>query len=109
MDAIGVNIYSSNSALNNLDVRVLGYPGDTNYGFNPNSIYQYETGDKITNVSDRYFWFTAYSFEGFSGGPIRRTSDNHLIGVLSGRNESGNKALGVRITQDMINIMASYR
>ncbi len=98
----GVQSYGSNSELNGISARVLGYPGDIDYGFTLNAIYQYETGEKITSVADRYFKYSAYTFEGFSGGPIIR-SDNYIVGIHYGK--TSNIPTGVRITQEMINII----
>lgn len=110
LDVIGVSLYSSNSALNNLDVRVLGYPGEEAWGFDSNAPYQYETGGKINSVSNNYFWYSAYTYTGYSGGPIRRISDNHIVGVHYGASKDiKGKSLGVRITQYMINVIASLR
>ena len=101
----GVQSYGSNSELNNTGVRVYGYPGDTNYGFYSDARYQYTTGEKITSVGDRYFRYSAWTFGGFSGGPIARTSDNYIVGIHYGL--VWNTPTGVRITQEMIDIIRS--
>lgn len=101
----GVQSYGSNSELNNVGVKVYGYPGDTNYGFYSDARYQYTTGEKITSVGDRYFRYSAWTFGGFSGGPIARTSDNYIVGIHYGL--VWNTPTGVRITQEMIDIIRS--
>lgn len=101
----GVQSYGSNSELNNVNVRTYGYPGDTNYGFFSDARYQYTTGEKIMSVSDRYFKYSGWTFGGFSGGPITRISDNYIVGVHFGLD--GNTPIGVRITQEMIDIILS--
>ena len=101
----GVQSYGSNSELNNVGVKVYSYPGDTNYGFYSDARYQYTTGEKITSVGDRYFRYSGWTFGGFSGGPIARTSDNYIVGVHYGL--VWNTPTGVRITQEMIDIIRS--
>ncbi len=101
----GVQSYGSNSELKNVNVRVYGYPGDTNYGFPSDARYQYTTGEKITSVGDRYFRYSGWTFGGFSGGPIARTSDNYIVGIHFGL--VWNTPTGVRITQEMIDIIRS--
>lgn len=98
----GVQSYGSNSELNGTPVRVLGYPSDSDYGFSANGIYQYETGEKITSVANNYFRYSAWTFGGFSGGPIIR-SDDYIVGVHYGQTGLSNSPTGVRITQNMIN------
>jgi V8-like Glu-specific endopeptidase len=102
----GVQSYGTNSEMNNLPVRVLGYPADPNYGFD--SRYQYQTGEKITSVYNNYFRYSAWTFGGFSGGPIIR-SDNYIVGVHYGVSGIGDQPTGVRITQNMIDIIRSLR
>lgn len=100
----GVQSYGSNSELNGTSVRVLGYPGDTKYGFDWDAKYQYQTGEKITSTNNRYFKYSGRTFGGFSGGPIIR-SDNYIVGVHYGIESSTQQPIGVRITQEMINII----
>lgn len=107
MGGVGVQSYGTNSEMNNMSVRVLGYPGDVNYGFPSTAKYQYSTGEKIISVRDLSFRYSAMSCDGFSGGPIMRTSDNYVVGVHHGTYKGVNEAAGVRITQGMINIILS--
>lgn len=100
----GTQSYGTNSELNNTEVSVLGYPCDTNYGFIWDARYQYETGERITSVGTRYFRYSAWTFGGFSGGPIKR-NDNYIVGIHYGL--VWNTSTGVRITQEMIDIIRS--
>ncbi len=102
---LGLQSYGQNSHLFNVPVKVVGYPADTNYGFNTRAIYQYESGDKIMTAFDRYFNYSAWTVGGFSGGPIRRPSDNVVIGVHSGKQKLDGSPTGVRITQQMIDLV----
>ena len=45
-----------------------------------------------------------------SGGPIARTSDNKIVGIVKGRlDEDINKTYGVRITQQIIDLINQLR
>lgn len=101
---LGLQSYGQNSHMFNVPVKVVGYPGDTTYGFNGNAIYQYESGDKILTAFDRYFHYSGWTVGGFSGGPIRR-SDNLIVGVHFGISNLGGEPIGVKITQDMIDLV----
>lgn len=100
----GAVSYGSSSDLKNLQVRLIGYPGDINYGFSTKAKYQYESIGNITSVSNNYFKYNAFSCQGFSGGPIMRTSDNYIVGVHIGK-QNGSTPIGVRITPNMVNII----
>lgn len=101
---LGLQSYGQNSHMFNVPVKVVGYPGDTTYGFNMNANYQYETGDKIITAYDRYFNYSGWTLGGFSGGPIRR-SDDRIVGVHFGISNATGDPIGVRITQDMIDLV----
>lgn len=105
----GAQSYGSNSELNNTPVKITGYPGDTSYGYQQGAPYQYESGDKINSVTTRAFTFSAYTVGGFSGGPVRRTSDNYIVGVFFGATTTSLKPTATRITQEMIDIINSLR
>ena len=102
----GVMSYGSSTALNGTDVTVLGYPADYKYGFDSNGIYQYKTGANIISVNDRRFEYTGLTFEGFSGGPIRRNVDNLIVGIHYGFvGAFSTTPVGTRITSDIVNII----
>ena len=87
--------------MNGLSVRLLGYPLSPGVGEK-----QYYTTGTITNTNDLYFDSTAKSVEGFSGGPVTRTSDDYVVGINRGHyNSNPDTEVAVRITQDMINII----
>ena len=97
----GTQSYGSNSEMNGLSVRLLGYPLSPGVGEK-----QYYTTGTITNTHDLYFDSTAKSVEGFSGGPVTRTSDDYVVGINRGHyNSNPDTEVAVRITQDMINII----
>lgn len=106
----GVQSYGSNSELNSTAVRVLGYPGDPNYGFPSSAIYQYQTGEKITTTYNNYFKYSGWTFGGFSGGSVMRTSDNYIVGVHHGiTNDSSGTPLATRVSQTIIDVIRDYR
>lgn len=97
----GTQSYGVNSEMNNLSVRLFGYPYKIGYGER-----QYCTNGKILNTYDYYFKSSAEPMGGFSGGPFIRTSDNYVVGLCSGHwNSTPITSAGVRITQNMINII----
>lgn len=98
--------YGSNSELVGTSVTLLGYPGDTSYGFTYDSRYQYKSTGSIKSTNNTLFTYSNYSCAGFSGGPIFR-SDNFIVGVNHGH--VGSNSYGARITQDMINLIRSLR
>lgn len=104
----GAQSYGVNSQLDNVPIKLTGYPADTSYGYTSGGLYQYETGEKITSVANDTFQFSAYTAGGFSGGPIRRTSDNYIVGINQGKTLLGTP-IGVRISQEMIDIMKDNR
>lgn len=97
--------YASNNSLNGTYIKILGYPGDSNYGYYIDARYQYESSGQITNVENEKFACSAFSCPGFSGGPVIRTSDNSIVGILVGTSASSSHA--VRITSGMISIINS--
>lgn len=104
----GLTNYDSDSELKNLPVRVLGYPGDKNYGFFSDARYQYQSHGDISSVFTNYFEYSSWVFGGFSGGPIMNTSNNFIVGVHRGHLNNG-KAIGVRISKDMITLIQELR
>lgn len=102
----GVQAYGSNSGLNNVAVKALGYPGQNVY----DGLYQrYSTGT-TSNTHARYFDCSARSFEGMSGGPIMRTSDNYVVGLVKGAYKNNtSKTYGVRMTQAIVDLINDLR
>ena len=105
--ALGAYAYFENADMLDLPVTVYGYPGDTRYGYMEGSKYQYMSGDKITKVDDTMFEYTAYTVEGFSGGPVLRDSDNSIIGVHVTGEPEGGISYAVRFNTEMANIVLS--
>lgn len=103
----GVTSYGSNTTdFKKLDVRVLGYPAEDNSM--TTGEYQYQTGGAVKSVNDTNFTYDGWTVRGFSGGPIRRTNDNYIVGVHYGVTAT-NVPNGVRITQEMIDIIRENR
>ncbi len=100
----GAQSYGTSSEMINLPVTTFGYPGDVEYGFQDGGKDQYKTGDKITKAESGAFLYNGFCVGGFSGGPIVRDSDNYIVGIHAA-GEDAKIGLGVRITQNMINIM----
>jgi V8-like Glu-specific endopeptidase len=97
----GTQSYGSNSEMNGVGVRLLGYPYSVGGGET-----QYYTSGTISNTQNLYFSSSAKSVGGFSGGPYARTSDNYVVGVCHGYWTSDpDTSVGVRITQQMIDIL----
>lgn len=106
---LGLQSYGQNSHLSNVEVKTLGYPGEVKYGFNLAANYQYQSRGNVKNVYDRYFTYSGLTVEGFSGGPILRTSDDFIAGVHHGLTKEGGDPIGVRITQQMVDLVNSLR
>ncbi len=97
----GTYSYGSNSAMNNISVRLYGYPLDLARG----ALQYYSTGT-ISDTQNEYFYSSAKAIGGFSGGPYARTSDNYVVGICHGyRDDNNNISIGVRITQEMVDII----
>lgn len=106
----GLQAYGSNSELNGTAIRVLGYPNDSSYGFPSGAIYQYQTGEKITTTYNNYFKYSGWPFEGFSGGPVMRTSDNYIVGIHNGiAKDSSGTPLATRVSQTIIDVIRDYK
>lgn len=63
-------------------------------------------GVSSSDIHNEYFSSSARSVGGFSGGPFMRTSDNCIVGICHGTwTDDPNTSIGVRITEDMVNII----
>lgn len=97
----GSQSYGTNEEMNNVSVRLLGYPLSVG-----NAERQYYTNGTISNTQDYYFDSSAKTVGGFSGGPFVRNSDNYVVGICHGYwNNRPDISIGVRITQNMIDII----
>lgn len=101
----GCQSYGSNSEMKNIPVTVIGYPGEVYYGFDDGCPLPYRTGEKITRVDNYNIQYDAFTVYGFSGGPVMRDSDNYVVAVHSSGTENRSAGVGVRITQEMIDII----
>lgn len=107
----GSQSYGTNPEMNGLSIKEYGFPKLVG-----NARSQYYTQGSIQNTHDTYFHTTAVNYEGMSGGPILRSSDDYAVGLVSGlirnRNIFGNvtsfETYGRRITQDIIDLINSY-
>lgn len=103
----GVTCYPSNSGMEGLSVTGLGYPGETDYGFDAQSRYMYKTTGSIVTVTEPLFIFSGKNYKGFSGGPVFNSSNN-VLGIIVGH-DPNRQAGCVRITQEMLTIIANIR
>ena len=100
---LGSGIYNTNSEMNNVSVDLFGYPGD--FGGGERQCFSHGI---ISNTQDRYFDCTSRSTYGFSGGPFIRPSDNYAVGICEGNRISNPSiSVGVRISQEMVNIISA--
>lgn len=98
---LGSSVYTTNFALNNVDVRNIGYPAKFWSGDR-----QYFSRGTTSNAHNLWFESSASVIHGFSGGPTCRTSDDYVIGIISIRYEDHPEiTVGPRITTDMIKII----
>lgn len=92
--------YGVTSEMNGLSLNGHGYP------YFEGAQYQYYTSGKIQTPLDKFFITTARNTNGMSGGPYYRTSDGFIVGVIHGTFvEDDTLGIGVRITQEMVNII----
>lgn len=100
----GAQAYGTNGEMNGISVKALGYPNIAN------GVFQYYSLGNIKNTHTRYFDSTAKSTGGMSGGPFARTSDNYAVGIIKGTYKyDENKSYGVRITQQIIDMIKQNR
>lgn len=96
----------TNNEMMGLDVQMAGYPAYTKWGFNPFGLYQYIVNGSVNSVSDYRIYFKGVASPGFSGSPIMKTENSYVVATLSGYLSNDiTTCVGVRITQNMINIM----
>ena len=94
----GCQSYGTNAEMNGLAVKTIGYAASEG-----NGKYQYYSTGTLSNVQNGYFYSSAMSTGGMSGGPVTRTSDNYAVGI--NRGHTSTSAVGVRITQNIINLI----
>ncbi len=98
----GLTSYGSNSEMERLMVRGYGYPVDPGEGK-----YQYSTYGTLTDIQDGYFITNATARGGMSGGPMCRTTDENIIGIIKAGNLTSTQV--VRISQNIIDIIRENR
>lgn len=98
----GCQAYGTNAEMNGISVKTMGYPLSEGDGK-----YQYYSTGNLSNINNGYFYSSAMSTDGMSGGPVTRTSDDCAIGI--NRGHTSTSAVGVRITQNIINLILEYR
>lgn len=106
----GTISYTYDSSLDNLSVRILGYPKDLGQGK-----YQYYSSGNIEEIYTRYFIASSGNKGGMSGGPIaindsNHTNNNYVVGVLSANitHLSFDQTYGVRINDYLVDLIRSY-
>ena len=101
------NIGTSNEMLG-MKIQMAGYPAYSEWGFDPYGLYQYIVNGDIFEATDYRIYFKGVTTGGFSGSPIMRTDNSYVIASLSGYLIGDlTTCVGVRITQEMINVMNS--
>lgn len=98
----GLTSYGNNSEMERLLIRGYGYPIDPGEGK-----YQYLTFGTLTDIQDGYFITNATVRSGMSGGPMCRTTDEYIIGIIKAANSTSTQA--VRISQNIIDIIRENR
>lgn len=89
--------------MKNMGVTSIGYPKDKG------GREQWQAYGSIDRVNTGYFRMTNLVTKGYSGGPIIRNGSNEeIVGVVHGYDNMG-FGFGTRITDYMIEIIASYR
>lgn len=97
---MGCQSYGTNSEMNGLSVRAVGYPENPGGGE-----YQYYTSGSITATYNKYFSADAVVSGGMSGGPVAR-GDAKAVGIVRGYyTNNPNLAFDVRITQTIIDLI----
>lgn len=101
----GIVDYNNNGLLENLNVKMVGYPQKIKSGED-----QYYLNGKIQEYYPRYFMTSNGCPEGMSGGPISPDLEEwkyYTIGLIKGTKDHllFDQTYGVRITQNMINIV----
>ena len=94
----GCQSYGTNAEMSGIAVRSLGYPAALQSGTR-----QYYTTGTLSNINNGYFYTSAEIFNGMSGGPIARLSDNYAIGINKGYTSTS--GVGTRITQHIIDLI----
>ena len=100
--------YGTSQEMNNLYIKEYGYPELLELGHAP-----YCTAGNITTETyDTYLYSDAVNYEGMSGGPILRNSDDFAVGCVSSLETRGFFSqtfytYGRRITQDIIDLINS--
>ena len=102
----GLTSYNTNSALNNVQVKALGYPYEE--GVYDGEFQRYSIGT-VSSTQNTYFICNAKTYHGMSGGPIMRTSDNYVVGLVKGGLPNEANTLGVKITQNILDLVNSLR
>lgn len=95
---LGCQSYGTSAEMNGLSVKTIGYAYSEGQGE-----YQYYSTGSLSNVQSGYFYSSAMSTGGMSGGPVTRFSDSKAVGI--NRGHTSTSALGVRISQNIINLI----
>lgn len=102
----GCSLYNDTN-LQNLSIKEYGYPWSV-----LDSKYQMYTSGNVETVQTNYTINSAICAKGMSGGPIERTSDNRIVGIISGYKtptifSQDYRTIAVRINQNIINIITN--
>lgn len=79
---------------------VAGYPGDK-----PEGTQWWASGTGFLRVTDEFLFMDADAYQGMSGGPVWRSSDQVIVGVVSHERAAANVAR--RIDEDALSFLES--
>lgn len=106
----GTISFSSNSSLENLSVKMIGYPKDFDLGKR-----QYYSEGKINDVFSKHFITSTGNKGGMSGGPItvsdsNNQHDNKAVGIISANitHFPFDQTYGVRLNDYLIDLIRDY-
>lgn len=102
----GLQDYSTEKELLNMNVTATGYPADENYGFNSNT--QWKSSGTIKDVDSSSFKFDALIFGGYSGGPVWRNDDYTMVGITAWTNRD-TYGQAVRTNSRIITLITNLR
>lgn len=101
-----LQIYDGNDFLNGADIRIVGYA--RNHGYMLKGDKQYETLGEISKASDTRIYYKDVLESGFGGSPVL-CLDDCIIAIDVDHINSPRNDIGVRITQEMLDIILSLR
>ena len=103
----GAQFFENTAVLIDKDIKMLGYPCDSDYMFYDGT-KQYESRAIINSATNTCIYpRELFNSDGFSGSPITEVGDNYILSIYVGTHGLAKIPTGVRITQEMGNIINS--